>query len=202
MKTNQLFLTIFLVTMVHMASFGQVRPKLQYSVGAGASIDGNNLLYGVNFTNELNYKLGRRTSINLGLTFYQSLGNLEENEIFAGQKSKEQSSGIFISPSLKYDLIQRPSGFKLAFAMGPTLQLGGETFQFPFGSLNPTSDSNFNYVTNKYQRIGIFTELEAEWKSKNPNVVNAVSISATGFDYYYPWYINATYKVRFGLGNK
>ncbi|MFN3997793.1 hypothetical protein [Algoriphagus sp.] len=198
MQTLRYTLALLLLTFVKVASFAQDGPKLQYSIGAGASIDGNNLLWGLNFTNELNYKLGRRTSLNTGLTFYQSIGNLEGTEVFPGQKSKEQSSGIFITPMLKYDIIQRPSGFKLAFAMGPSLQLGGESFLF-----NPSfsnSEPSTTYAVNKYQRIGIMTELEAEWKTKNPNIRNAASISAYGTDLYFPWYINATYKIRFGIG--
>lgn len=200
MQTLRFTIALLLLTFVKVASFAQDTPKFQYSIGAGGSIDGNNLLWGLNFTNELNYKLGKRTSLNAGLTFYQSLGNLEGKEVFPGQKSQEQSSGIFFTPMLKYDIIQRESGFKLAFAMGPSLQLGGESFLFNYNFSNPEPATT--YAVNKYQRIGIMAELEAEWKSKNPNIRNAVSISAYGADLYFPWYINATYKIRFGIGKK
>ena len=43
-------------------------------------------------------------------------------------------------------------------------------------------------------------ELEAEWKSKNPKLRNAFSLSAYGADKTFAWYVNLTYKVRFGLG--
>lgn len=200
MKTKGLILAIFLLTLVHAASFAQVRPKLQYSVGFGPSFDNNVGLWGVNFTNELNYNVGKRISLNAGLTFYQSLGNLENNEVFPGQNSKDQSSGIFLNYMLKYDIVQRKSGFKLAFAMGPSLQFGGESFLYNYNLPNP--EPAYTYAVNKYQRLGIMAELEAEWKTKNPNVKNAASISAYGADKTFPWYINLTYKVRFGIGKK
>lgn len=201
MKTNQLLLAILFFTMVHAASFGQVRPKLQYTVGTGGSYDGNIGLWGVNFSNELNVSLGKRTSFNTNLTFYQSLGSTRSQTIPQNEFGKDQSSGIFITPSLKYDIIQRESGFKLALSMGPSLQLGGDAYASNINFSNP-NEPNFVYFGNKYRRIGLMTELEAEWKSKNPNIRNAASISAYGADLYFPWYINVTYKVRFNLGRK
>ncbi|MDR7131742.1 hypothetical protein J2X69_004107 [Algoriphagus sp. 4150] len=200
MKTNLLFLILFFVSLFPIASYAQEEPKLQYTVGFGSSIDGMNLLWGLNFSNELNVRLGKRTSFNAGLSFYQSLGSLEEETlpIYSNGKNNEQSSGIFITPSFKYDIVQRPSGFKLAFSAGPSLQLGGESVIRGYFSEVPTK----TYVTNKYQRIGLFMELEAEWNSKNPNRKNAVSLSAFGADSSMPWYLNATYKMRFKLGNK
>jgi hypothetical protein len=203
MKAHRLLQILFLFTFVPLISFAQEeKPKLQYSAGFGTSIDGNNLLWGLNVTNELNVKLGKRTSFVAGFTFYQSLGNLENQALISGQKSKDQSSGIFISPKFKYDIIQHDSGFKLSFAIGPSLQLGGDSYQSTNSFFNPGDQTNLNYFVNKYRRIGLVTELEAEWNSKNPNRKNAVSISAYGFDNYYPWYLNATYKVRFNLGKK
>lgn len=199
MKTNQLLFAIFLLTLVHAASFAQVKPKLQYSVGFGPSFDNNVGLWGVNFSNELNVSLGKRTSFNTNLTFYQSLGSTRSQTTPQNVYDKDQSSGIFITPSLKYDIIQRPSGFKLALAMGPSLQLGGDAYAANINFSNP-NEPNFAYFGNKYQRIGLMAELEAEWKSKNPNIRNAASISAYGASYQIPWYINFTYKVRFGIG--
>ncbi|WPR76396.1 hypothetical protein [Algoriphagus sp. NG3] len=199
MKTLRLLLLLFFCTLLSLTTFAQEKPKLQYTVGLGSSIDGMNHLYGLNFTNELNVSLGKRTSFNAGLTFYQSLGSYQESKLEFGQQNKEQSSGIFITPSLKYDIIQRPSGFNLAFSAGPSLQLGGESFLFRYyqdGSVPPYQA----YVSNKYLRIGLFVELEAEWNSKNPNRKNAVSLSVFGADNAIPWYAHATYKMRFKLG--
>ncbi len=201
MKTNQLFLIIFLLSSIPLISFGQVKPKLHYSVGAGGSYDGNVGLWGVNFSNELNVSLGKRTSFNTNLTFYQSLGSTRDQRLPENDFRTDQSSGIFITPALKYDIIQRESGFKLALSMGPSLQLGGDASAFNTNFTNP-EQPNYVYFGNKYRRIGLMTELEAEWKSKNPNIRNAVSISAYGADLYFPWYISVTYKVRFNLEKK
>lgn len=201
MKTNQLLLAILLLTMVHATSFAQVRPKLQYTVGFGPSFDNNIGLWGVNFSNELNVSLGKRTSFNTNLTFYQSLGSTRGQTTPQNAYGNDQSSGIFITPALKYDIIQRESGFKLALSMGPSLQLGGDAAAFNTNFSNP-NEPNFVYFGNKYRRVGLMTELEAEWKSKNPNIRNAASISAYGTHEYFPWYINFSYKVRFGIGKK
>ncbi len=198
MKTNRILLLLFFSSFLSLSSFAQEKPKLQYTVGLGSSIDGMNLLYGLNFTNELNVRLGKRTSFNAGLTFYQSLGSYDEKTLpeYSNGKNNEQSSGIFITPSFKYDIIQSPSGFNLAFSAGPSLQLGGESFIRSYFTDVPTNQ----YIVNKYHRIGLFVELEAEWNSKNPNRKNAVSLSAFGADNAIPWYAHATYKMRFKLG--
>lgn len=201
MNAHRLLLLLIFSSLLSLSSFAQETPKYQYTVGFGSSIDGMNDLYGLNFTNELNVRLGKRTSFNAGLSFYQSLGSYNEKILpeFSNGKNNEQSSGIFITPSLKYDIIQRPSGFNLAFSAGPSLQLGGETFirSDPFSETPSTT-----YITNKYQRVGLMVELEAEWNSKNPNRKNAVSLSAFGANNAMPWYLNLTYKMRFKLGKK
>jgi len=198
MKTTLPFLIIFLLTFIQASSFAQVKPKLQYSVGAGGSYDGNVGLWGVNFSNEINIRLGKRTSFNTNLTLYQSLGSTRSQP--QNEFGRDQSSGIFVTPSLKYDIIQRESGFKLSLAMGPSLQLGGDAYatNTNFFNMEPT----YTYFGNKYQRLGLMIELEAEWKTKNPNIKNAASISAFGTHEYMPWYINLNYKVRFNLGKK
>lgn len=200
MKTTPLFLVAFLLVCLPFVSKGQDKPKLQYTVGFGSRVDRTNSLWGVNFSNELNINLRKRTSLNLGLSFYQSLFSTSSMPLppESDGKNKEQSSGLFISPTLRYDILQRPSGFKLAFAFGPSLQLGGATYL----PVSYTGAPAQPYIINKYQRLGVVTELEAEWKSKNPNVKNAASISAFGRNKSFPLYVNLTYKVRFGLGKK
>ncbi|MBW3469318.1 hypothetical protein [Arthrospiribacter ruber] len=186
-----------LLCLLPMISFSQeIDSKLEYTIGGGASIDGNNLLWGMNMGTELNYRFAKRFSLNTGVSFYQSLGNLETNE----SSDLDQSSGIFISPTLRYDILQRDSGFKLAFGAGPSLQLGGESVR-QRNFFNPQDPVPFTII-NKYQRLGLLLELEAEWKSKNPNIKNALGISAFGADGYFPWFINTTYKVRFQAGKK
>lgn len=200
MKTTQLFLVTLLIVYLPIVSQGQEKPKLQYTIGFGSTLDRTNTLWGVNFSNELNVNLSKRTSFNLGLSFYQSIFSTSTSSLppESDGKNMDQSSGIFISPTLKYDILQRPSGFKLAFAFGPSLQLGGDTYLASFYTGVPAP----SYTINKYQRLGVLTELEAEWKSKNPNVKNAASISAYGAGETFPWYFNLTYKVRFGLGKE
>jgi hypothetical protein len=202
MRTNLRFLLLFFLGFAPIVSSAQTeKPKFQYSIGGGVSVDRSNKLWGLNMTNEVNYRLGKRTSLNAGISFYQSLGNLENKEVFPGQKSMDQSSGIFITPMLKYDILQRDSGFKLAFAAGPSLQLGGQTILFNYDYTDPENPDSI-ILHNKYQRIGLMMELEAEWKTKNPNIRNAASISAYGADNDFPLFINVNYKLRFNFGKK
>ncbi|MBN7812122.1 hypothetical protein J0A68_14310 [Algoriphagus sp. H41] len=198
MKANQLLLATFLLVATPFISKAQDKPKLSYTIGAGTTIDRSNSLWGMNFTNEFNIEFRERTSFNLGLSFYQSLGTLYEKSLpeGSGDQNKEQSSGIFFTPSIKYDLIQSPSGFNLSLAAGPSLQLGGETYLRSYF----TGDPFASYSTNKLQRLGVMAELEAEWNSKNPNLKNAVSLSAYGAEKTFAQYVNLTYKLRFGLG--
>lgn len=202
MKTSLLLLILVSSCLTPIISFSQEKPKLEYGIGFGSSLDAMNHLYGLNFSNELNVRLGKRTSFNMGLLFYQSLGSTGDKSLpnFSNRNNSEQSSGIFITPTLQYDLIQSPSGFNLAFSAGPSLQLGGETYlrSISYGTDIP----DYTYFVNKYQRIGLMLELEAEWNSKNPNRRNAVSISAFGADNAIPWYLNATYKLKFNVGKK
>ncbi|UJP66134.1 hypothetical protein [Mongoliitalea daihaiensis] len=186
---------ICILCLLPIISFSQDKAsKIHYSFGGGTTIDNNNLLWGLNMGTELNYRLAKRFSLNTGVSFFQSLGNFENNPL----SEIDQSSGIFISPTLRYDIIQKDSGFKLAFGAGPSLQLGGESVRVR-NFFNPQDPIPFTII-NKYQRVGLLLELEAEWKSKNPNVRNAVGISAYGADGFFPWFIGATYKVRFQAG--
>lgn len=183
---------IFILCLFPLIAFSQEKTsKIHYSFGGGTTIDNNNLLWGLNMGGELNYRFAKRFSVNTGVSFYQSLGNLESNEL----SDIDQSSGIFISPTLRYDIIQKGSGFKLAFGAGPSLQLGGESVRVR-NFFNPQDPVPFTII-NKYQRVGLLLELEAEWKSKNPTIRKAVGISAFGADGFFPWFIGATYKVRF-----
>lgn len=192
---------ICILCMLPMLTYSQEKDsKISYSFGGGASIDGNNLLWGLNLGTELNYQFSRRFSLNTGISFYQSIGNLNDREVFNFTKRLDQSSGVFVTPTLRYDIISRDSGFKLAFGAGPSLQLGGETFTY-LDNFNTESFRPFIH-SNRYRRVGLMLELEAQWKTKNPNVNNAFGISAYGADYYFPWYLNATYKVRFKGGKK
>lgn len=61
---------------------------------------------------------------------------------------------------------------------------------------------SLTYFSNKHRRVGVFLELQAEWKTKNPKLKNAASLSAFGADNTFPWYLNLTYKLRFDLGKK
>jgi hypothetical protein len=195
MKTNQLLLAIFLLTLVHAASFAQEKEKPKFTFGAGPAIDHNLALWGVNIVNEVDLSLSRRFTFTPSLTFYHSIGSIDFDHPNKGLKKQDFSSGIFINPKLKYDIIKGKNGFNFSFAAAPSLQIGSHAFVANINSSNPETPEWMRFPS-KLNRLGLLIELEAEWNTKNPNINQAVGFSFSGYDLYMPWYIMATYKVK------
>lgn len=177
-------------------SFAQQKDKLTYFVGFGPAIDGNIGLWGLNFNNELSFKIGKRGSINPSLTFYQSMDSFDK---FGNPNlHKDNSSGLFTNATIRYNLLQTAKNFKIAFAIGPSFQLGSEnTLSNVFYNGNEITD--YRYQIEKFSRIGITQQIIFDWASKNENRVNSAMISMTSFEGYWPWYLMATYRIGFNL---
>lgn len=195
MKTNRLLLAIFLLTLVHAASFAQEKEKPKFTFGIGPAIDNRLSLWGVNFVNEVDLSLSSRLTFTPSLTFYHSIGNLDFNHPNKGLKKEDFSSGVFINPKLKYDFLQGKNGFTLSFAAAPAIQIGSQAFVSNINSSNPENPIWVKFPS-KLTRLGLLLELEGEWKTKNPNINQALSMSASGFDGEFPWYLMATYKIK------
>lgn len=175
----------------------QQNEKLTYFVGIGPTIDGNIGLWGINFSNELSFKLGNRGSFNPSLTYYQSISSFDQFE--DPNFRKDNSSGLFTNATFGYNLLRTKNNFKISLAIGPSFQLGSE---------NTLSSANFNqndifpdyrYNVEKFNRLGIIQQILFDWPSKNENRVNSAMISMTSFEGYWPWYLMATYRVGFKL---
>ena len=201
MKTKTTILLMFLATFLHFGLQAQEKEKIRYTFGAGATHDGNLLLWGLNFVNEVDIPISKRFTFTPSLTFYHSIGTTEPNGRFASQKSEDFSSGIFFNPKLKYDILQKDNGFKLSLSAGPSLNIGSQSFVSPFLFSDP-DEPELILSSRSFVRLGLWMELEAEWNTKNPNIKNGVGLSVSGYEKYMPWYINATYKIKFkSFGN-
>lgn len=175
-------------------ALAQTDDKLTYFVGVGPAIDGNIGLWGINFSNELSFKVGKRGSINPSLTFYQSI--TEFGSSADANLNKDNSSGMFTNATLQYNLIQTKKDFKISVAIGPSFQLGSETIS---RGINENGVPDYRYETEKFKRLGITQQILFDWPSKNVNRLNSAMISMTSFEGYWPWYLMATYRIGFKL---
>jgi hypothetical protein len=195
MKTNRLLLAILFLAVVHVTAFAQEKEKPNFTFGIGPTIDNRLSLWGVNFVNEVDLPLSSRLTFSPSLTFYHSIGNLDFNHPNKGLKKEDFSAGIFINPKLKYDILQGKNGFILSFAAAPSLQIGSQAFVSNINFSNPENPEWVRFPS-KLTQLGLLLEMEGEWKTKNPNINQAISVSASGFDGEFPWYLMATYKIK------
>lgn len=188
-----LFVTIFISVT---NSLAQQDDKLTYFVGVGPAIDGNIGMWGVNFSNEFSFKVGKRGSINPSLTFYQSI--TEFGSSASSNSSDDNSSGIFTNATIRYNLLKTKKDFRISLAIGPSFQLGSENlFGGAFYDENGIPD--YRYRIEKFNRLGITQQITFDWAAKNENRANSAMVSMTSFEGYWPWYLMATYRIGFKL---
>ena len=197
---NSIRLALFLF-FVSFASFAQQKEKLTYYVGVGPAIDGNIGLYGLNFSNELSFKIGKKAYLNPSLTYYQSLSTVEN---FKNTKLEDDnSSGLFTNVTFRYDVIKTKDDFKISLAFGPSFQIGSESYfsggYFVEGPNGEEDYYDYNYQIDKFSRLGFTQQIIFDWKSKNENRRNSALISMSSFGGYWPWYLMATYRMGFKL---
>jgi hypothetical protein len=178
-------------------AFAQSDDKLTYYVGVGPTIDGNGGLLGINVNNELSFKLGKRTSVNPSLTFYQSIKYWNEDN----SNKNDNSSGLFTNVTFKYDVLKTINDFRVSLAFGPSFQIGSEN---GYGGSYLVYDDFGNYYNQifnvkRYIRLGYTQQIAFDWKSKNENRRNSAVVSMSSFDGYWPWYLMATYRIGFKL---
>ena len=197
MKKSLLLFLAIIPCFFHSNAFAQETNKLTYYFGAGPTIDGNGGLLGVNVNNELNFRLGKRTSLNPSLTFYQSIGYLNARE----KLRNDNSSGLFTNVTFKYDVFKTKNDFRVSLAFGPSFQIGSEN---GYGGSYLVYDDVEDYYAEKhyvkrYIRLGYTQQVVFDWKSKNENRRNSAVLSMSSFDGYWPWYLMATYRLGFRL---
>lgn len=196
---NRFFLSLFALLSFFLQStgFSQENKNLIYNVGIGPTIDGNGGLLGVNVSNELSFGIGKRSSLNPSLTYYQSIGYLNNDE----KQRNDNSSGLFTNVTFKYDVLKTKNDFKVSLAFGPSFQIGSEN---GYGGSYIIYDEIENYnidIKNveRFIRLGYTQQIVFDWKSKNENRRNSALISMSSFSGYWPWYLMATYRIGFKL---
>lgn len=182
---------------MQLRAYAQEANKLTYYVGAGSTIDGNGGLLGVNFNNELSFSLGKRSSLNPSLTYYQSIKYWNEDE----SNKDDNSSGLFTNVTFRYDAFKSNNDLRVSLAFGPSFQIGSEN---GYGGSYLVYDDFENYYAQIYTverfiRLGYTQQIALDWKSKNENRRNSAVVSMSSFGGYWPWYLMATYRIGFKL---
>ena len=103
---NRFFLPLFalLTFSLQTTGFSQENKNLIYNVGIGPAIDGNIGLFGINLSNELSFALGKKTSLNPSLTYYQSIKSFDNYD--DPKFGQDNSSGLFTNVTFKYDVLK------------------------------------------------------------------------------------------------
>ncbi|WP_439489861.1 hypothetical protein [Algoriphagus sp.] len=197
MKKSLLLCFALVTYFIQSSALAQESNKLTYYVGIGPAIDGNGGLLGVNLSNELSFALGKRSSLNPSLTYYQSIKYWDQNE----RTKNDNSSGLFTNVTFKYDILKTKNDFKISLAFGSSFQIGSEN---GFGGSYLIYDDIENYYVHQYTverfiRLGYTQQVAFDWKSKNENRRNSVLVSMSSFDGYWPWYLMASYRIGFQL---
>ena len=196
MKKPLLLSLAFIIYLSQSVVVAQDETKLIYYVGVGPAIDGNIGLFGINVSNELSFKLGKRTSLNPSLTFYQSIKSFDNEE--DDNMEKDNSSGLFTNATLKYEVLKTKKDFRISLAVGPSFQIGGENYwsSVVYGE---NDQPDYRYSVERFSRIGYTQQIAFDWKSKNENRRNSAVVSMSSFDGYWPYYMMATYRIGFKL---
>ncbi|MBB6325041.1 hypothetical protein FHS59_000656 [Algoriphagus iocasae] len=198
---NRFFLPLFalLTFSLQTTGFSQENKNLIYNVGIGPAIDGNIGLFGINLSNELSFALGKKTSLNPSLTYYQSIKSFDNYD--DPKFGQDNSSGLFTNVTFKYDVLKTKNDFRISLAIGPSFQIGSENSTE--GAVLRYDDFGnyyeYLYSINKFARLGYTQQVIFDWKSKNENRRNSALVSMSSFNGYWPWYLMATYRIGFKL---
>lgn len=198
---NRFFLPLFalLTFSLQTTGFSQENKNLIYNVGIGPAIDGNIGLFGINLSNELSFALGKKTSLNPSLTYYQSIKSFDNYD--DPKFGQDNSSGLFTNVTFKYDVLKTKNDFRISLAIGPSFQIGSENSTEGAVLRYDDFGNNYEYLysINKFARLGYTQQVIFDWKSKNENRRNSALVSMSSFNGYWPWYLMATYRIGFKL---
>ncbi|WPR76394.1 hypothetical protein [Algoriphagus sp. NG3] len=199
MKKSLLLCFALVTYFIQSSALAQESNKLTFYVGIGPAIDGNLGLYGINVSNELSFGVGKRTSLNPSLTYYQSIKSFDN---FDDPKfGQDNSSGLFTNVTFKYDVLKTKNDFKISLAFGPSFQIGSEN-STDGAYLRYDDLGNYYeyfYTLERFARLGYTQQVAFDWKSKNENRRNSAVVSMSSFDGYWPWYLMASYRIGFRL---
>jgi len=199
MKKTLLLSFVFYTYFLQPSALAQDYDKLTYYVGIGPAIDGNIGLYGVNVSNELSFRLGKRTSLNPSLTYYQSIKSFDNYD--DPKFSQDNSSGFFTNVTIKYDVLKIKNDFRISLAFGPSFQIGSENSTDGAYLRYDETGSYYEYMYSieRFARLGYTQQIAFDWKSKNENRRNSAVVSMSSFGGYWPWYLMASYRMGFRL---
>ena len=170
-----------------MSSYSQEKTKDKlFSVGLGFGNENNVSNYGIFFTNDLKIGLTDKLYINPRLSFFQSLGSIENADDY-GYRSH---SGLFIDLGLGYSIIKKQK-FDISINLGPSTEIGSETYssmqRYENGILVEEQFEN-----NNLKQFGFYSDIEIIWITGN--LTNTIGLKTNYFGIY-PEFIGIVYKI-------
>lgn len=196
MKAKFFLITLISFLYAGVSVYGQEKDKNQFVIGLGTTLNSNSSLQGFNLDAEYDIPISKRLSFSPGISFSHSLGRTFKYPEGFPEKNEDYYVSLLINPLLKYDIIKRKSGFVLSFGMGPSYQIGKDSYLYNSNFYGQNEPSLETAKVNR-NRVMLRMELEAEWKTKNSKIRNGFALGFTGTHYYYPWLASATYKIKF-----
>ncbi len=167
--------------------FSQSEKQLTYSLGVGFGNENSVSNYGIYLSNDLKIPVAQKISLNPRLSFFQSLGSIEQSSDY-GYRSH---TGLFIEPGVSYF----PFSNGLSINAGPSLQIGNATY-LETQYADPFGEGTIDRYKNDYlRRIGFYFDVEFSWVLPS-NRISTLGIKSSSFEIF-PEFLALTYKIGF-----
>ncbi len=192
-------LSVFALFLCFQVHAQELQKKYVYHIGAGPAVEGDLGMWAIHFTNQFSYFLNDRLSINPSLTYFTSLGDIENLHLEDKEYQQDYASSFFANAKLQVDVLKTSRDFRIGIAAGPSFQLGGTSYHRGFTQDENRNLTSMGYEVEKHRRLGYVTELLFDWPHARPSRRGSATISMSSFSGYWPYYLMATYRVGFQL---
>lgn len=177
----------------------ELHKKSVYHLGAGPAVEGDLGMWAIQFTNQFGYYLNNRVSLNPSLSYFSSLGNIENLHMDEKEFRQNSSSSLFANVKLQIDILKTQNDFRVGLAAGPAFQLGGTSYHRGFTMDTDNNIVSMGYEVEKHRRLGYVTELIVDWPKVHSDRRGSAAVSMSSFSGYWPYYLMATYRLGFQL---
>lgn len=189
----------FLLYLCFNARAQESQTKTVYYLGGGPAVEGDLGMWAIHFTNQFSYYLNDRVSLNPTLTFFSSLGDIENPHMDEKEFRQDYASSFFANIKIQVDVLRTTKDFRIGLAAGPSFQLGGTSNHRGFTTDIDNNLVSMGYEVEKHRRLGYVTELIFDWPNVKPNRRGSAAVSMSSFSGYWPYYLMATYRFGFQL---
>lgn len=192
-------LVVFALSLCFHLHAQEFQKKYIYRIGAGPAVEGNLGMWAVHFTNQFSYYLNDRVSLSPTLTYFGSLGDIENPHMDEKEFRQDYASSFFANVKIQVDVLRTTKDFRIGTAAGPAFQLGGTSNHPGFTTDIDNNMVSMGYEVEKHRRLGYVTELIFDWPNVKPNRRSSAAVSMSSFSGYWPYYLMATYRIGFHL---